>query len=716
MKDSIRTIGHENSILELQIDDASSKLNILKSGLLEELKSTLNDAAQANNVKAMLVTSGKEDTFIAGADINEIQGLQGSSEAAEKAGEGQTIMNILDDMPFPTFCLINGACLGGGFELALACDYRIAVDIDKTKIGLPEVNHGIIPGFGGTQRLPRLTGRAAALKIILKAKGVSAKEAYKNGMVDRLVPKGFEKDFSFAFIEKTLNNKKERKKVLKRRKRKSPVFIETIPIVRGLVYTAFKKQVIKKTQGNYPAPLKAIEAVKRGTWTSLKKGLKIERTLFGQLAVTQESKNLITLYFRNEALKKKKHPAEEGLGSIEKRAAVVGAGTMGGAIAWLFTKKDIPVRMKDIAWSMIAKGKEEIQSVYDTLISKKIMEKRVAYLKRNYATGTLDYSGFEDIRFIIEAVLEKIEVKQKVYKELEENAPRDAVIATNTSSLPITKLAENMESPARLIGMHFFNPANRMPLVEIIPGEKTSEETIARTVRMSRTLGKQPVIVGDAPGFLVNRLLMPYLNEAAYTAQEGASIEEIDKEMESFGWPMGPFYLLDVIGIDIAAKVAGILENAFGERMKISPVLNKMMEDKELLGQKSGKGFYLYKGKEKQKVNPEAQKIIAQNKTSGSTKPEAKKIRDRLMAVMINEASLCLEDNVAQSAEDIDMALVLGTGFPPFRGGLLIYADRMGARNIVSILSDYERAGGKRYKATNMLKRMAESSGSFYGE
>ncbi|MFP4364698.1 MAG: 3-hydroxyacyl-CoA dehydrogenase family protein, partial [Spirochaetia bacterium] len=295
-------------------------------------------------------------------------------------------------------------------------------------------------------------------------------------------------------------------------------------------------------------------------------------------------------------------------------------------------------------------------------------------------------------------------------------APRDAVIATNTSSLPITKFAENMESPERFIGMHFFNPANRMPLVEIIPGEKTSEETIARTVRMSRTLGKQPVIVGDAPGFLVNRLLMPYLNEAAYTAQEGASIEEIDKEMESFGWPMGPFYLLDVIGIDIAAKVAGILENAFGERMKISPVLNKMMEDKELLGQKSGKGFYLYKGKEKQKVNPEAQKIIAQNKTSGSTKPEAKKIRDRLMAVMINEASLCLEDNVAQSAEDIDMALVLGTGFPPFRGGLLIYADRMGARNIVSILSDYERAGGKRYKATNMLKRMAESSGSFYGE
>lgn len=665
-----------NGVAEIIFDEPEARHNILTTQVMEEFAEVLEQLEKNADAEMVLIRSAKRDSFIAGADIKEIAELTDAEEAEEKARRGQELYRRLSRLPQPTAALIGGTALGGGFELSLWCDYRFAVDIESTRIGLPEVNLGVIPGFGGTQMLPRIAGIQTALDLILTGRTVDARGAEKRGIVDRRFPEGFARDWAVDYVRRRGS----------RRKQKAGSLMERIPFGKTIIFETAKKRMRAKTGGHYPAPEEALAVMKKSAGRNLDRGLALERQQFARLATGKISENLLYVYFQQERVKKLLHPAEESIPREPDRGAVVGSGVMGGGIAWLFTKHDLPVRMKDIEWAAIAKAYETIRDIYTTLRKKRKVNEREVQKRENLATGTLDYSGFAKIPFVIEAIVEKPEIKRSVYAELEDALPEDAVIASNTSSLSIAELSREMQHPERMVGMHFFNPPNRMPLVEVVAGERSAPWAVAAAVRLSRRLGKMPVVVGDCPGFLVNRLLMPYLNEAAYLAGEGVDIRRIDRAMTTFGWPMGPFMLLDMVGIDVGYKVARELSSSYGRRMEVAPLFARIGEETGLLGNKGGRGFYLHGGSKTELNSDINAPLRAVRSENGSGKPRYsdEQIQQRLMLPMVLEAVRALEEGIAGSAEDIDISLVLGTGFPPFRGGLLKWVDSAGAGELIA--------------------------------
>lgn len=702
----------ENRIATLEFDQPDSKVNLLNSATMQEFAQIINQLAQESQpqVQALIISSKKDGSFIAGADIKEIEQIHLAAEAKEKSEKGKQILNSLQNLEIITLAVINGACLGGGLELALACKYRVASFSKQIKIGLPEVKLGLVPGWGGTQRLPRLIGLAPALKMILSGQTLSDREALKCGLVDRLFSEARLKEESHNFVNRILDGTEQIKR--KPYQGLSKVLLENTPLGRAILFQQVKKNILNKTKGFYPAPLKALELIKRTYGKSNRNGFILESEIFSQLAATEVSKNLIKVFYLNEKFKKFPWVADQIKPAKVNKCAIVGAGVMGGGIAHLTSSHDIPTRIKDVNFESLKKALKTAREIFDySLRNRKLKKNQVEY-KLGLISPTVTYQGFENTDIVIEAVVEDLSIKQKVFKELSQIVSLGAVLVSNTSALSISRLAETVSYPERVVGLHFFNPVQRMPLVEIIKSAKTSDQTLATVIAFARGLGKTVIVVQDRPGFLVNRILFPYLNEAAFLLEEGMPIEKIDRIARRFGMPLGPLELADEVGIDVGYKVAKILHDAFGDRMRIASVLDNLIQ-KGLLGKKSGQGFYLHTGKRKI-PNPEVYKMTKPNNGREVSDVIALK---RMIYSMVNEAARCLEEKVVSCPEAIDMGMIAGIGFPPFRAGLLRYADSVGIEAIATDLVSFQNEfGQERFRPCEFLIEKAKRMQSFYDQ
>jgi len=687
-----------------QYQEKANKLSFMNMIRFVELLFKVNED---KSIKSLLIISKKPTIFIAGADIAEIKLLTSGKIKVESLMKLQEVFTYLEELPIPSVAAIHGACMGGGMELALGCDYRIASEAHETRMGLPEVMLGIIPGWGGTQRMPRLIGLEKSLDLILTGKNVDARKAKKIGLVDRTCPAALLESKAMAFAQELAVSGKKRPSPHRDFKEK---LLETVPGGQWLVFDMARKQVMAKTKGNYPAPLKAIEAIKQGYGKSIEKGLQIEAKAFGELIATPECQNLLHVYYLNERVKRDKGVASGAKGKTIASAAVIGAGVMGGGIAQLFAAKKVRVRMKDINWAAIASGYKAAYRVFKKGLDRKKLKKFDVDNAMAEIEGTTAWEGFSRVDLVVEAVVEKLDVKKAIFKELSERVSGATILASNTSSLSVTEMALVVKNPERVGGMHFFNPVDKMPLVEVIRAEKTSDETVATIFQFSKKMGKTPIVVKDAPGFVVNRILGPYLNEAGYLMTDGVAPKKIDQVLEKFGMPMGPCTLLDEVGLDVGSKVAQVLFGAFGERMK-PPVLIDAVVKAGRLGKKTGKGIYLHEGKE---VKEDAEFLATLNIKAKDKLPSNDEIEKRCVFVMINEAARLLEEGVARDAADIDIGMIFGTGFAPFRGGLLKYADSLGAAKVVSELDLLARVHGVRFQPCQFLQTMAVSEKKFY--
>ena len=695
----------ENEYAIIEFDQPESKVNILSAQSLTEFDEIISQIEQRKDLKGVCILSKKPDIFIAGADIKEIENITSVSEGQAKAQAGQKILNRLEMLPIPSVALINGACLGGGLELALACDYRLASFGDKVKLGLPEVKLGIIPGFGGTKRLPRLVGLRKGLELILSGEAVSGSEALKIGLVDGLASQNRLLEEGIEFLKQTGGKRKQSRPKLKGLVN---IFLDQTIFGRSILKNQAKKFVLKTTKGHYPAPLKALEAVTKNYTSSLNSALKREGDAFGELVIGAVSKNLISVFYLTEKYKKARW--SEALPRQIRKCAIVGSGIMGGGIAQLFSYYGLMVRMKDLNYPALGRGLREAKEVYDYAVKRKKLRVNQAVSGMGLISVTTNYSGFQRADLIIEAVIEDIEVKRLVFSELSSLAGNDVIIASNTSCLSVARMSEGIKNRQRVIGMHFFNPVHRMPLVEIIRTSYTSDEAVASSVEFCRKIGKTPIVVQDSCGFLVNRILIPYLNEAGFLLGEGVSLERIDELMCGFGMPMGPFTLMDEIGLDVGYKVALLLEGNFGQRMKVPEVFKKVHTQK-WFGRKTGKGFYMHMAKTKQ-ANKEIYNLISKQAVLDLSDDE---ILKRLVYRMINEAAMCLEENVCSSPSDVDIGMIMGTGFAPFLGGLLRYADSIGIEKITEDLRRFtDKFKSERFLPCNYLADIVQRKEKFY--
>jgi 3-hydroxyacyl-CoA dehydrogenase/enoyl-CoA hydratase/3-hydroxybutyryl-CoA epimerase len=701
----LRFTSDEKGIGEIVFDQEGSDVNLLSSELLTELETVLEEVARRSELRLLLFKSAKKDIFIAGADIKEIGALGSCNEAAEKVRQGRRILGRIATLKIPTLAVIDGAALGGGLELALACDFRLATENPKTKIGLPEVSLGVMPGFGGTVRLRDLIGLQKALELILGSKQLSGKKASLLGLVDGCVPGGY-LAFKEAQMVADILDEQKRAKLLS--KRHTPTVLERF--LPSLILSFAEKEVLKRTKGNYPAPLEVISHFKKIRKMGFYEALEAETQSFALLALTKESKQLTRLFFTSEALKH--DSGTESVPEVQelRRAAVFGGGTMGSGILWLFSKIDLPVRLKVRRSEQIAEALGVVHKNYMAIKRRKRLTQREIDLKVDKISADTQMRGFAKSDIAVEAIVEDIDAKQELYRELEEMLGEEAIIASNTSSLSITALASKMRHPERFVGMHFFNPVDRMPLVEVIRGEKSSDRTVATVIVLAKKAGKTPMVVADSPGFLVNRLLIPYINEAIHLFEEGESFEKIDRLLLEFGMPMGPFRLVDEVGLDVGYKVAKILEEAYGPRMQCAPIFERLRDELGLLGRKNGKGFYRYT-KRSVKADRAVAGLVREKRSF--TRAE---IIDRTLLIMVNEASRAVEEGVVKNAAYLDMAMVMGSGFPPFRGGILAYADERGIREVVARLNDLSDAYGERFKPSALLAAMAKEKSGFYKE
>ncbi len=700
----------DNGTAILYFDLPGEKVNKFSTAVMKEFEEQIEQLASNTKIKCLLFMSKKPGIFIAGADVKEFESIANEEAGYQVGVTGQRIFGKFEKLPFPKVAVINGASMGGGTELSLCCDYRIATDNPKTKIGLPEVNLGILPGWGGTQRLPRLIGLQRSLNIILGGRPVDAKRGWKSGIVDKVIPAEWMMEQALEFAQEVVAGKAG--KYTERRKPKGPaaVMLEKTPFGRKFIFSQAEKTVMQKTGGHYPAPLLALEIIKQTYGKSLSKGLESEARALGKLVVTPISKNLVNIFLWTEQIKK-----ENGLDKPEikghkvEKAAVLGAGIMGGGIAQLFASKNIPVRVKDINYDMVAKAYQQASSVLAGKVKRRRMSK-LEYLQiMDRITGTIDYTGFGSVDLVIEAIVEVLDVKKTVLAELEKEVGKDTVIVTNTSSLLVDDMAKALKGKKRFVGMHFFNPVHRMPLVEVVRGKHSSDEAVATVFNLVKKLGKTPILVKDGPGFLVNRLLVPYMVEAIALLEEGNTMQRIDKALKGFGMPMGPIELFDEVGLDVAYKVAKILMETMGDRMAESDIIKDLVEAGRL-GKKNGKGFYKYIGKKKE-LDPDVDDFIQLKKTLILDSAE---IVNRMVYPMINEAARCLDEGIALRARDVDVGMIFGTGFAPFRGGLLSFADSEGLDKVITELERYAEMFGPRFTPSESLLKIKDKSGRFY--
>lgn len=691
-------IERDGDLAIIWFDLPGEKVNKFSSAVMTEFASIVDAMEKSSEIKRIIIASGKPSIFIAGADVTEFTKATTPDQARQYTRFGQQVLHRFSNLPQIKVAAINGACLGGGCELAISCDWRVMSDSPKAQIGLPEVKLGIFPAWGGTTKLPRLIGLPAALDIILNGKTLDGKRAKRMGLVDEVVPASILLDVARQLSAKPASGRSKRTKF----------YIEGNPLARRVIFSKARKAVLAQTHGNYPAPLKALEVMERGMSAGVEEGLKREVEEAAPLIMGDVAQNLVRLFFLMEDAKK-----DRGAAAPHEvvRAGVLGAGIMGGGIAQIVADKtDADVRMRDINWSAIAGGMKAASRVWRRRVDRRSMTRGEMQRKLARISGTTDWTGFDRCDLVIEAVVENLDIKRQVLGEFQAQAKPDAIFASNTSTIPITEIAAKAPHPESVVGMHFFNPVDRMPLVEVIRGAKTSEAAMATVASFARKLGKTVVYCNDGPGFVVNRILGPYMNEAGFVLQEGNTIESIDAAMVGFGMPMGPMSLLDEVGIDVAAKVAKILGAAFGDRMDPSTVVDKLYADGRH-GKKNGKGLYLYKEGKRLGPDPSVYLVLG----IGSPHPaNARDLVERMVLAMVNEAAVILHEKIVASAPELDLAMIMGTGFPPFRGGLLRYADSLGLPYILARLDELTSRHGKRFVATDPLRRLAERDAKFY--
>ncbi|MAX67821.1 MAG: 3-hydroxyacyl-CoA dehydrogenase NAD-binding domain-containing protein [Bacteriovoracaceae bacterium] len=696
------SIEQKEGIYYLGFGEHETKsLTVISEETLLEMDEALSEIKGDKNAKGLVLFSHKPGCFLAGMDVSVIQSLTSEIEASQGCEKGQEVFNKLEDLKIPTMALVDGVCLGGGLEMALSCDKIICSDNKKTALGLPEVMLGVLPGFGGTYRLPRKIGLTTSLDLLLTGKQVKAKKAKRMGLVEAVMPaeRLLEKAAEYLFKKESHNK----------------TFQETLTekasenfLARGVIFRKARQTVLEKTKGFYPAPLKILEHLEASFGKRRSSYLSNEARMFGELSQTSQSKALQHVFFLHDNAKKLEQ--KDKISSV-RQGAVLGGGTMGGGIAWLMANSNQSPILKDINLEGLELGLKQSSSVFEKALKRRKITKDEFERKQRSIKPSLSFDGFQRSHLVIEAVVENMDIKKKVFSEVENYVSDDCLLTTNTSSLSINEMAKALKNSSRFAGLHFFNPVNKMPLVEIIRHEGVSEETINRLYKWVLDVKKTPIVVNDCPGFLVNRILAPFLNESAYLLEQGVSIESIDKAVLNFGMPMGACRLMDEVGIDVCSHVGEIMEAGLGPRAKANQLSHKAVEA-GLLGKKNGKGFYLYDDSGKQQdINPDILKLLPDQKTE----MDETTIQMRLILPMINEAANILDEKIVDSADTVDLGLIFGIGFPPFRGGLLKYADSEGLERIKGAIEKFaSEVNEQRYELSPYLKKLVENKQKFY--
>lgn len=690
MSNSIKREQHDD-VVTLIFDQENSVANVFNENMFAELNDQLEYIENNQDVlRGVVFKSAKPSIFIAGADLKSFADDPTPERISYLIKLGQDTFNRIEDLRITTVAAINGACLGGGYELALACDHRVATLDSSTKIGLPETMLGILPAWGGSTRLPRMIGIAGAMNIILAGKVVVPKLAYKYKMVDRLCHKENLDSVAKSYIH---NGKKKYKKHT----------LNRFPL-KYIAKSKATKNVLKTTGGVYPAPLKAIDVMIKGLGVSRNESLKLEEKAFTELLNSDVASNLVNIFFLQERSKKTKSDKDFKV----NKTAVIGAGVMGAGIAQWISSRGIKVLLKDIKSEFVANGIKTISKLYSAAVSKRVMTRSEASSKLDNVTPITESLPMKTVDLVVEAAVERLDIKQNLFAELETLVRDDTILATNTSALSIVDVAEKMQHKERVVGIHYFNPVHKMKLVEVVKGECTSDETVLKATQFVKKTGKLPVIVKDSPGFLVNRILMPYLIEAVHLANGGNDVEHIDKLLRKFGMPMGPFRLIDEVGGDVCQHVADDLLNRLDTKFPNSSLLRRMIEEGNL-GKKSGQGFYKYsKGKSNGACD------VPRNSTF-RLQCENEEIVDRLILIMINEAVRCLEEEVVASPKDVDFGMIMGTGWAPFRGGPIRYLDSIGSKKIAERLQELAKKDAY-FTPCDMLLEYAKTNKKFYEE
>jgi 3-hydroxyacyl-CoA dehydrogenase/enoyl-CoA hydratase/3-hydroxybutyryl-CoA epimerase len=720
--------SEESAVLVLDV--AQRSVNVFNRQVLADLDDALNCLLDTPALKLLGIRSGSPSKPFAGADIESFAAIQNAEEAKALSELGQRLFDKLANLPMPTLIALHGPCLGGGLEFALACDYRLVRDDRKTQLGFPEVELGLIPGWGGTQRLPRRIGLERALQLILGSKRLSAREAVRWNLADRIAG---EQDYAAALRQLGLRAVREGKRPAQALPLRTwrQRMLESNPIGRWMLFAGSRRILTQRVPEDMPAPAEALDAVRIGLRQGMAAGLAYEREAVGRLATTSACRNLVGLFLQNEQARKLPavaagSPDHATTGGAIRRVGIVGAGIMGAGIAQLAALRGFEIVVQEVNEAALAAGIERIASLLQKAAERRLVSPEEARQKLASIQRTTSWEGFGDVDVVVEAAVEELSLKQALFRELERRTRPATLLATNTSSLLVRQLQEGLEHPQRVAGLHFFNPVHKLLLVEVARAPATSESTITALSRWAVALGKTPVRVADSPGFIVNRILMPYLFEAVVLAAQGVPVTLLDTTMRRFGMPMGPLELLDQVGLDVAAHVAGALRPIFTDRLGAPAGLEALsqtfeqMRQKRWLGQKSGIGFYRYRGRSK-KPHRDALNLLPAawgrdaSELMGKLPPAVQRVqsRERMVLLMVKEAAACLGERVAENAEAIDLAMVLGTGWAPHRGGPLHYADDRGLDKIVQVLEDLAKRWGPRFAPGAELQSRAAARRPF---
>lgn len=702
-----------DGIATVVIDCPGKKVNTLSVGLMPEFDAVFSKIASDSRIKAVVLASGKESGFIAGADIDDLGQVTTVEHGAKLSATAQDAFNRLENLGVPVVAAIHGECLGGGLEMALACTARVASDHPKTKLALPEVMLGLLPGGGGTVRLPKLIGLANALDMMLTGKNIRAAKAQKLGLVNAAVPVGKLAETARKLAVDLAHGKpRTEKRKPKLAEEVQELLLERNQFGRRIVLHEARKKVMKQTRGLYPAPLKILDVVAKNSFAAEAQG-------FGELLLTAESHGLQHLFHAITALKKDNGPGTEGVTPPQvTRVGILGAGLMGAGVGTVLADQGYTVRLKDRDFEAVGRGIDYAKKVYGKARKKKVYGEAGFGERLARISGGTDYTGFGRSEMIIEAVFEDLGLKQRMVADIENITQVNGIFASNTSSLPIADIAKKAKHPERVIGMHFFSPVEKMPLVEIIVTPQTAPEVTAATVAVARKMGKHVIVVNDCAGFYTTRALVPYMTEAIFLAVDGYALEDIDEAAMSHGFPVGPITLMDEVGIDVGVKVMKVMKDHYGDRMQFPPDVSQVMIDEGRLGRKNNKGFYKYA--DGKSVLVKGKKVI--DETVYPHLPQGRNTKtanmaemgDRMILGLCNEAALCLQEGILRDAYAGDLGAVMGIGFPPFEGGPFRYMDRIGVKTVVEKLKALEKVHGKRFKPSQILLEMAAGGKKFY--
>ena len=707
-------------------DVAGAPVNTLNASFIADFEHIFGQVASDPKIKAAIFVSGKTDSWIVGADLEMLQGMKTASEAEAMVRDGHRAISKIVDSPKPVVAAVHGAALGGGFEVALACHGRIASDDKKTVFALPEVQLGLLPGMNGLQRFAEKVGLQVALDHGLTGKNLRVAKAKSLGVVDDVVPASILVEVAAAFAL-SLAEKGEpfRKRAPSQGASLQESFtrlaLEQNPIGRRLLFRTARQELAKKTGGHYPAPERIVDVLQAWADKGFAASRDVEARAFGELVASAVSQRLIEIFFATTAMKKDSGVDDPAVKArkIEK-VALLGAGLMGGGITYVTLNAGLPVRLKDRDDASVARGVKQVADLLDEDVKRKKLTRIEREKKLGLLTSTTDYSGMKGTDLVIEAVFEDLAVKHAVVREVEAACAPGVIIASNTSSIPIGKIASVAKHPENVVGMHYFSPVNKMPLLEVIQTRQTSPAVVATAVAIGKKQGKTVIVVNDGHGFYTSRILGPLMSEASYMLMEGAPIDFIDKAMTAWGWPVGPIALLDEVGIDVAAHVGPIMLAAFGDRLAPPPTMARLIAD-DRRGRKNKRGFYLYSGEGRRKgkgkrVDESVYAVLGLSVPDPKVKPSIlrEEIQMRCSLQFVNEAMHCLGEGILRSVRDGDIGAVFGLGFPPFRGGPFRYTDAVGPAEVLKRIQDYEQRFGKRWTPAPALVEMAKSGKRFY--